>query len=99
MNKCYITGKITGLTENEYTGMFQEAQHEVCKLGLIPVSPLNLPHNHGKTWSEFMREDLKAMLDCTHVYALSNWRQSPGATIEMNLALSLGLNIIHQENS
>lgn len=99
MNKCYITGKITGLDPITYKLNFQDAEKEVWKLGMIPCSPLNLPHNHGCTWSEYMREDLIAMLGCTHVYALSNWRESKGATIEMNLALTLGLNIIHQENT
>jgi len=30
------------------------------------------------------------------VYALNNWKDSPGATIEVNLALSLGINVIYQ---
>lgn len=98
MNKCYIAGKIGGLDMVEYMWKFASAKEEVRALGFEPISPVDLPHNHGRTWSEYMREDMKAMLDCTHVYALTNWRQSPGATIEVNTALALGINIIHQKN-
>lgn len=46
-----------------------------------------------------MKEDLTEMLKCDYLYALKNWRQSPGATIEINLALQVGINIIHQESN
>jgi hypothetical protein len=98
MNKCYIAGKIGDLSKEEYEANFSAAKIEVIAMGYIPVSPVDLPHEHGRTWSEYMREDLAEMLKCDTVYALRNWRQSPGATIEINTALSVGLNIIHQRN-
>lgn len=96
MKKCYIAGKIGDLPVHVYTKNFNDAKEEVKKLGFEPVSPVDLPHEHGRTWSDYMREDLRAMLGCDSVYALKNWRQSPGATIEINTALSVGINIIHQ---
>ncbi len=94
--KCYIAGKIGGLPEAEYTAYFDLAKQQVKYLGLDPVSPIDLPHDHEKRWSDFMREDLAELLKCSHLYALRNWRTSPGATIEVNLALAIGINIIHQ---
>ena len=96
MKKCYIAGKIGDFPEKEFKQNFEKAKKEVILLGFEPISPVDLPHEHGKSWCEYIREDLKAMLDCHSVYALRNWRQSPGATVEINLALSVGLNIIHQ---
>lgn len=84
------------MPEVEYKAKFEEAKKEVLLLGFEPVSPLDLPHNHERTWGAYMREDLIAMLQCDSVYALSNWRFSPGAKIEINLALDIGLNIIQQ---
>jgi len=95
--KCYIAGKIGDLPEAEYKLNFERAKNEVIDLGFIPVSPVDLPHNHGKSWSDYMKEDLIEMMKCEYVYAMRNWRLSPGATIEINLALSLGINIIHQK--
>jgi hypothetical protein len=96
MKKCYIAGKIGDLPEAEYKANFENAKAEVLQMGYEPVSPVDLPHKHGRTWSDYMREDLTEMLKCEAVYAMRNWRQSPGATIEINTALSVGLNVIHQ---
>jgi hypothetical protein len=98
MNKyCYIAGKIGGLEEAVYQHYFETAKEEVRKLGLIPISPLDFAHDHERTWEAYMKEDLTEMMKCGHVYALRNWRHSPGATIEIKLALDLGINIIHQK--
>lgn len=94
--RCYIIGKIGDLPEEEYKANFEQAKREVEALGLEPVSPLDLPHNHGRTWSEYMREDLIALLCCGWVYAQRNWRQSPGGIIEVETAMKVGLNIIQQ---
>lgn len=97
IKKCYIAGKIGNLPEAEYKANFEQGKKEVMELGYEPVSPVDLPHQHNRTWSDYMREDLIEMLKCESVYALRNWRLSPGATIEINTALSVGLNIIHQK--
>lgn len=95
--KCYIAGKIGGLLQDEYINNFEKGKKEVEIMGFVPVSPLDLPHIHERTWEAYMKEDLIAMLQCGTVYALRNWRQSPGATIEINTALAVGINIIHQK--
>ena len=46
--------------------------------------------------NEYMKEDLIALLQCDCVYAMRNWRLSPGACIEIELAVRVGINIIHQ---
>lgn len=96
--KCYIAGKISGLEENDFIKRFNDAVKEVELLGFEAVNPVELPHNHGRTWEEYMRECLKALLECEVVYALDNWRYSVGATIEVNLAVSLGMNIFFQKS-
>lgn len=96
MKKCYIAGKIGDLPEAEYKANFEQGKAEVRAMGYEPISPLDLPHEHNRSWSDYMREDLIELLKCESVYALRNWRLSPGATIEINTALSVGLNIIHQ---
>ncbi len=95
--RCYIAGKIGGLSIEDVKFNFDEAKHIVGQMGFEPVSPIDLPHEHGKTWEEYMREDLRAMLTCNFVYVLNNWRTSPGATIEVKTAMSLGINIVFQK--
>lgn len=96
MKKCYIAGKIGNLPEEVYKANFKRAEAEVCALFFEPVNPVELPHNHGKTWLEYMREDLTEMLKCDCVYAQKNWLRSKGARIEVFLALFLGIKVIFE---
>lgn len=96
MKKCYIAGKIGNLRPEVYEELFMQGEIEVLKLGMNPVSPLKLPHIHEKTWSAYMKEDMIAMLKCQAVYLLSNWSESPGATIERETALKVGIPVIYQ---
>jgi hypothetical protein len=96
MKRCYIAGKIGDLPKEEYEANFAKAEQRVRELGYEPVSPLKLPHNHGRTWREYMIEDLKALLDCDAVFAQHNVRFSPGAMIEINTANAIGITVIHQ---
>lgn len=96
MKRIYIAGKIGDLPIEEYTKLFSEAKAEVVHLGYLPITPLDLPHTHDKSWTSYMKEDVTEMLKCDAVYCLRNWRHSPGATIEIDIALKLGLEIIQQ---
>jgi len=93
----YIAGAIT--SEPNYAALFEAAEKKLRKMGLIPINPVTLNHAHDKTWLSYMREDLAALVRCSKVYALSNWQQSKGATIEVNLAISLGIEVIYEANS
>jgi hypothetical protein len=87
MKKCYITGPITG-TE-DYEERFAAAEKEVRALGMEPVNPVTLAHDHDKKWSSYMRVALKGMLQCECIYVLRGWLNSEGANIEFNLAQQL----------
>jgi len=93
----YIAGAITN--EPEYAALFEAAEKKLRRDGLIPVNPVALNHAHDKTWLSYMREDLAALVRCSKVYALSNWQTSKGAMIEVNLAISLGIEVIYEASS
>lgn len=97
MNKIYIAGKIGGLPESEYKTNFEKAKLECIELGYKPISPVDLPHDHGKTWEEYMREDVRELTKCDALYALRNWHDSPGARIEIRIANDLKIPIIQQQ--
>ena len=94
--KIYISGQITGLSEETARYNFTMAHLNLRQQGHDPVNPMLLPHNHGKTWAEYMREDIHALLDCEAIYMLENWQESKGARIEFGLAIELGMKIIFQ---
>ena len=92
--KFYISGKITG--QANYLSLFRLAEIELKRLGYKALNPTLLPANHDKTWNSFMREDLKALLDCDGIYMLDNHSRSPGAMIELRLAQSLNFKVLYQ---
>lgn len=94
--KIYISGKISGMDESEARKLFAAAFIQLQDWNHEPVDPMTLPHDHGRTWLEFMREDIKALMDCEAIYMLENWTESQGAKIELSLAASLGMKIIFQ---
>jgi hypothetical protein len=96
MKKIYISGKITGLDYEQAVKSFQDAEDKLNNEGYITVNPMKLNHEHDKSWESYMREDLKALLDCTHIYMMKNWDTSRGAIVEHNLAKELNIEIIHE---
>lgn len=94
MQKCYIAGPVSGLDEKVYKANFRKAEIAVTVLGYEPINPVELPHDHDRTWLSYMREAMIAMLKCDVLYVLPDWDQSRGAGIEVELAKSLGIPVI-----
>ena len=94
--KIYISGRITGY-EKEAEKQFNEAEKEFIARGFEVVNPMKLKHNHDKTWEEYMREDIKALMTCDCILMLKRWEFSKGALIEFNLATKLNFKIYVEE--
>lgn len=96
--KIYISGKITGCEPGEAEAHFEAAEQFLKKQypNAILVNPFFIQHNHNKSWENYMRTDLIAMLDCDTIYMLNNWKDSKGARIEYLLAFELNFNILFE---
>lgn len=95
----YLSGKISGLDFDEAFKLFEEAEQEVRLLGLNPINPMKLNHNHGKTWIDYMEVDLRALKHCVGIYMLDNYQDSDGARIEYIFAHQTDKFIMFQENN
>jgi len=95
-NKIYISGKITGLVFEDAFKNFEKAEKKWIEEGYEVVNPMTIDHNHDKSWENYMRIDLKAMLECDSIFMLKGWETSRGAVIEHNLAKDLGFKIHYQ---
>jgi hypothetical protein len=96
MNKIYISGKISRI-ENEASIHFQRAEIQLELQGFKPVNPMKLNHDHDKSWSSFMRVDIKALCECESIYMLKNWQESKGAKMEKDIATELGMLVIFED--
>jgi len=90
----YIAGAVTGTTD--YIERFEDAAYQAVLLKYLPINPIELPHNHDKSWESYMKETIIAMMRCEAIFMMKGWRQSKGATIEHHLAKKLNYTIIYE---
>jgi len=95
----YLAGKIGNLPIDQVKANFTKATRDLESLGYSVITPLDLPHNHDKSWPSYMIEDLQALIKCDEVAMLSNWHDSPGAKIEHAFAQGMGKQIIYLDIS
>ena len=92
--KIYISGPMTGYKEKNFPAFF-EAEKKLNSNWSV-VNPAGLDHTKDKEWHEFMRTDIKALMDCDAIYMLNGWRESKGACIERYMAMALDMIVIYQ---
>ena len=88
----YISGPMTGLPEFNFPA-FHAAAAQLRSLGYQVINPAEFGEGEGKTWHDYMRKDIKALMDCTHVATLPGWENSKGASLEVHLATWLEMPI------
>ncbi len=94
--KIYISGQISGLNRPEYVAKFLAAARLLDKQGYDVVNPLFNGVGITEPWDKHMKADIKLLLDCDAIYMLSNWEVSNGATLEREIAKTLGLAIEYE---
>lgn len=102
MKKIYIAGKITGEPIRKCIAKFNNAEidlyHKYRASNKRVFIPLHLPGIHfGIPHAEAIKICLEALKECTDIYMLKDWKDSPGARIEHEWAKNNGLKIIYEE--
>jgi type II secretory pathway pseudopilin PulG len=97
--RVYLSGPITGLSEEEYTRRFARAEQHYRTAGYEVVNPVTIGQelqktNPHPTYEDYMEVDLAGLRACTHIAMLPGWSQSPGAKREKQEAERLGLEIM-----
>lgn len=93
--KVYISGPITGI-ERLNIDAFRIAEEKIRSMGMNPVVPHDLfegiDTQHYK-WEDFMRGCIKALMECDAVITITDWENSNGARIEVDLARKLNIEV------
>lgn len=95
MKTIYISGAITGNANAE--AHFESAESFLKAKGYNPINPMKLEHFNAKSWEDYMRTDIKALMDADAIYMLRGSERSPGSQIEKGLAAQLKISIFHEE--
>lgn len=88
--KVYISGPITGIDfGNRFAFSCARSALELC--GHEVVDPSEVQLDDEASWADYMKADLKLLLDCDFIYMLEGWENSRGARLERELAENLGI--------
>lgn len=104
----YIAGKVSNEPLAEVTAKFGQAQKVLEAKGYTVINPLAVTaaafdNNDSEDdrwlhmpWAYAMRLTVAAMMQADEIYMLRDWRTSPGAKIEHELAERLKFEIHYQ---
>lgn len=90
--KVYISGKVTG--NPSFRADFAKAENKLKECNWTPVNPV-AGVEEGDTHENYMRRDLKILLDCDAIYLMRDWENSKGAKLEKKVAEECGLIVIY----
>lgn len=93
--KVYISGQISGV--KDYQKNFAVASQELIRRGHIPVNPANVVHE-GWSYKQYIDHDLILLSICDAIYMLKGWEESRGASLELNYAMTTGMQVIFEED-
>jgi nucleoside 2-deoxyribosyltransferase len=95
----YIAGAISGLEPMDVMRKFEAAEQKVRAAGYEPFNPyLQIgctPEFEGATWEQLMRVCIVALMGCDGMVLCHDWQESRGAVIERNIAIKVGIPVIH----
>lgn len=98
----YLAGPMSGVDNFNYEA-FRGAAEYLRSRDFIVVSPAEADEDDGgvvdgvatMSWVEYLRRDLRLLLDVDGVATLPGWRRSRGARLEVHVARELGLPHYH----
>lgn len=83
ITKLYVAGPMSGIPDSNYP-QFNEVATYLRDAGYEVVNPAEF--GEGEHYVDFLREDIRLMLDCHGVAVLDNWWLSVGARNEVGMA-------------
>ena len=91
--KVYISGKMSGLEEEEFKAIFKEAENELIEKGYEVINPCEIDYI-PEDYAGQLLIALGELAKCDAIYLLDNWVESNGARCEYWFAKGMGLEII-----
>lgn len=90
----YISGPIAHYDIEERRQAFQKAETMLARLGFTPVNPMKNGLPQPGDWRQHMRVDIRMLLSCHYIYFLPDWQLSKGCRLELDVAMSCGLQVL-----
>ena len=93
MKRIYLSGPMTNMLDLNFP-LFHSTADSLRAVGHIVINPAELNPDTG-AWSQCMRRDIKALMDCDTIAALPGWQNSRGASLEVHIGKALGMRVVN----
>lgn len=91
--KVYISGPMTGYHDFNVPA-FNAAAFRLRQLGHDVLNPADGGTDAGKTWADYLRDDIALVVQADAVAVLRGWQESRGASLEVHIAHALGMTVL-----
>lgn len=96
--RIYISGKVSGLTQEQATKRFGDAESLLTAIGFDVVNPLKNGLAYDAPWDDHMTRDIAMLFPCDAIYMMDGWLDSTGAQIEYDIAMRMKKTIWFEKN-
>lgn len=93
MKRIYLSGPRSGLPDLNFSA-FHAMTTNLRAGGHIVTNPAEI-NPEGGTWTDCMRRNIVALMDCDTVATLPGWEHSKGARLEVLIAERLGMTVVN----
>lgn len=91
--RVYISLPISGYDLEERKEKAMAMEVKLRGYGYDVFNPLGEQFKKGLTTNEYMKQDLKALLDCDVIMLMHNFNRSAGCHTELCVAMAVGMEI------
>lgn len=95
MKTVYISGPMSGYEDLNFPAFFK-AEESLRNMGYQTINPAAI-EQPVKSWEACMKKDIRELMEADAVVTLPGWEDSKGAKIEVNLAVTLGMEVYKYE--
>lgn len=91
--RVYISGPMTGLPNLNFDA-FNAAARMLRAAGHDVVNPADNGGGGGLSYADYLRRDIRDLLDCDALCLLPGWENSVGARVEKHIAEALSYQLV-----
>jgi hypothetical protein len=95
--RLYVAGPMTGIPQNNYPEFFNVERY-LRDRGYDILNPARIDQLYNQSlaprpWNWYMRKAIHMLVSCDGVATLPGWRQSRGASLEVDVARRLEMGV------
>lgn len=90
----YLSGPMSGKPDFNFPAFYAAAE-KLRAEGYNVINPAEMDAADPKplAWEDYLRRDIRVLLDCQAIALLPGWRGSKGASLEHHIAEQLGMKV------